>query len=195
MVPFMPGGEVALPLDLELPSGPLDPGQHYLDAPLVISSARRPFQRFHPFAIDGANLYAWADGDSHTDAELVVEPAEAMAARLRRAGRDDDAAVVEEAAESFRNQSEESYHSDNLRMLERAYLKAASPEGGSGFGRDATAWRAARGMVVDGLAGDGTLLDMAAPTGCWSSRSSPGLPSEASRSRAMASTSRPSWST
>ena len=167
MVPFVSGGDVALPLDLTLPSGRLEPGQHYLDSPLdiLIPTAHFRSQRFHPFAIDGTNLYAWVDGAPLADAELVIEPAEAMAVRLRRTGRDPDAVVIEEAADSFRNQSEESYHADNVRSLERAYLQATTVEGGSGFGRDASAWRAARGMVVDGLAGDGTFLDMGCANG------------------------------
>jgi hypothetical protein len=167
MVPFAPSGDVALPSDLTLPSGRLEPGQHYLDSLLAILIPKAQFrsQRFHPFAIDGAHVYAWVDGSPLADAELVIEPAEAVADRLRRAGRDDEAFVIEEAADSFRNQNEESYHADNVRALERAYLQATTVEGGSGFGRDAAAWRAARSMVVDGLAGDGTFLDMGCANG------------------------------
>src|SRR5207249_2215965 len=87
------------------------------------------------------------------------------AERLRAAGRPEDAALVEEAASSFRGQTDESYYGDNLRLDERVYLAAATPEGGSGFGGDAANWRKARQAVVDGLDRDGTFPDVGCANG------------------------------
>jgi 2-polyprenyl-3-methyl-5-hydroxy-6-metoxy-1,4-benzoquinol methylase len=176
-VPFLPNGDCVLVAStddpLRLPEGDVVEGEHYLDAAIRIplESAGYRTQRFHPFALDGTCLYAWVDGDRyrgrrpHAEVDLVAAPPEEITARLRAAGRSDDAAAVAEAAASFRGQTDASYFADNLRMLERAYLLAETPEGGSGFGRDGVAWRRAREVVVEGLHRDGTFLDVGCANG------------------------------
>jgi 2-polyprenyl-3-methyl-5-hydroxy-6-metoxy-1,4-benzoquinol methylase len=130
-------------------------------------------QRFHPFAAEGERLFAWVDGDRYgrggsrpyAHADLLVVTAEEAADRLRAAGQEADAALVERAAADFRAQSDESYYEDNRRYLERAYLRAATPEGGSGFGRDAGAWRKAREAIVEGIRRNGSFLDVGCANG------------------------------
>jgi SAM-dependent methyltransferase len=175
----MPDGRCGLPLDasgtLTLPSGEVRPGEHYFDAALRIplQTAGYRMQRFHPFAAEGTHLYAWLDGDrygpggsrDYLPVELVVAFPETVARRLRREGSAEVAVLVEEAAQSFRTQSDDSYFADNRAYLERAYLAAASPEGGSGTGGDAVAWRRGREVIVDAIDRDGSFLDMGCANG------------------------------
>jgi SAM-dependent methyltransferase len=49
--------------------------------------------------------------------------------------------------------------------LERAYLVAATPEGGSGFGGTPDEWRAAREPITGGIEHDGTFLDLGCANG------------------------------
>jgi hypothetical protein len=173
-VPFLPGGHCAAIPDgdgrLRLPSGEVRPGEHWLlDTTLRIplETAGFRFQRAHPFAYDAeaAHLYAWLDGDRykgrrpHAEVELVAGPAEAIAGLMG------DAQVVLDAARSFRAQDDASYFADNMRLLEPAYLRAATPEGGSGFGGGPQAWRVRRSMIVEGLDRDGTFLDVGCANG------------------------------
>ena len=140
---------------------------------IPLESAGFRIQRFHPFATYGDRLYAWVDGDRYgpggskdvVPVDLVALPPEEAAMRLRAHGNEADAALVEQAAADFECQSDESYYADNVRLLERSYLAAKTVEGGSGFGRDADAWREARGAIVDGLTGDGTFLDVGCANG------------------------------
>jgi 2-polyprenyl-3-methyl-5-hydroxy-6-metoxy-1,4-benzoquinol methylase len=176
-VPFLPSGDCALILDtsdgLRLPAGDVHPGEHYLDAAVRVplETAGIKMQRFHPFALDGDHLYAWIDGDRydgwrpHARIERVTGPAERLVESLRSRRDRAAAAIVEEAVHSFRTQSDEAYYAGNLRMLERAYLAAKTPQGGSGFGRDAASWRKAREHIVDGLDRDGSFLDLGCANG------------------------------
>jgi SAM-dependent methyltransferase len=175
----MPDGQCALIRGskgtVALPAGGLQAGEHVLDASLRIPLETAGFrmQRFHPFEREGKHLCAWVDGDRYgpggsrpyTPVDLIVASPEEVAEMLRTAGQENEAGIVERAADDFRTQSDESYYADNLLMLERAYLAAATPEGGSGFGRDATAWRKVREAIVDGLTGNGTFLDIGCANG------------------------------
>lgn len=51
------------------------------------------------------------------------------------------------------------------RTLERAYLVAPDVFGGSGFRGDAARWRAGREVILDGLSGSGTFLDIGIANG------------------------------
>jgi hypothetical protein len=167
-VPFLPDGRcVALP-GPALPSGEVRPGEHYL----LDSSQRIPletvgykYQRVHPFAANGNHLYLWLDGDRyagdrpHASTEPVVDTPEAMADRL------DDGTPVRDAVRSFRDQTDADYYAGNRRILEPAYLRASTPQQGSGFGGDATRWRQRREMIVDGITTEGTFLDVGCANG------------------------------
>ncbi|MFC0006294.1 class I SAM-dependent methyltransferase [Micromonospora siamensis] len=178
LVPFLPDGSCAAVPDghgeLRLPAGAVRDGEHWLlDAALRIpleTAGFRP-QRVHPFAADGDHLYAWLDGDRysgrrpHATVELVTGPAAALATRLATAGRPEQARAVRDGARSLRGQDDASWYADAVRLLEPAYLRGETPQAGSGFGGDAAQWRALREMVVDGVYGDGSFLDLGCANG------------------------------
>lgn len=133
----------------ELPCGQVREDEDWLlDAteriPLMTAGFFR--QRVHPVAIDGTHLYMFAEGApyrgrrEHVPVELTKLPAEELAAHLDRLL----ANVVRDAADSFRTQTEDSYHADNLRLIERAYLRGNTAEAGSGSGGTPEQWRARR---------------------------------------------------
>jgi 2-polyprenyl-3-methyl-5-hydroxy-6-metoxy-1,4-benzoquinol methylase len=179
-VPFLADGSCALvlgpagPHDLRLPSGEVRDGEDYLiDTVLRIplETAGFRYQRFRPFGLDGDHLYAWIEGAPyqgerpHAKAELAIESAENVAARLRQAGRAELAAAVTAAARSYRTVDDETYYADSLRTLERAYLRGSTPQEGSGFGGDERAWRLARHHITEGIAAAGTFLDVGCANG------------------------------
>jgi 2-polyprenyl-3-methyl-5-hydroxy-6-metoxy-1,4-benzoquinol methylase len=158
-VPFLPDGRCVVLPGPALPAGDVRPGEHYL----LDTAVRIPleqlgfrFQRVHPFATDGDHVYLWLDGDLRAERPRVTARPEALTDLLP---------VVGDAVRSFRTQSDASYYADNVRVLEPAYLRGTTPQAGSGFGGDAAAWRARRGMVVDGLHRSGTFLDVGCANG------------------------------
>lgn len=178
-VPFLENGNcVAIPSESDrvfLPAGDVEPGEDWLlDAtlriPLMCAGYFR--QRVHPVAVeelaDGVHLYVFVAGApyrgrrEHADVDLVELSAEWLAERV---GDERLARVVSDAAESFRTQSEASYYADNTRLLEPAYLRAATAEGGSGSGSSPEEWRARRGTIVDGVERSGTFLDLGCANG------------------------------
>ena len=179
-VPFLADGRCVLmlgpagPHDLRLPSGEVRDGEDYLiDTVLRIplETAGFRYQRFRPFGLNGNHLYAWIEGAPyqgerpHATAELATESAENAVARLRQAGRAELAAAVKAAARSYRNLHDETYYADNLRTLERSYLRSTTPQEGSGFGGDQRAWRLARYHITEGIAAAGTFLDVGCANG------------------------------
>jgi hypothetical protein len=158
----------------KLPSGDVLPGEDYLldtvlRVPLETAGFR--YQRFRAVGLAGDHLYAWIEGAPytgerpHATVELARLPAEAAAARLQVAGRPELAAVVTAAAESYRSLDEQAFYSDNVRRLERAYLRAETAPGGSGFGGTDEQWRTARRHMTDGITADGTFLDVGCANG------------------------------
>ena len=153
------GRAVALRPDGRLPSDRLAPGEHPLDACLRIplDQAGFRYQHFHSVALDGDHLLGWATGDLHhatTVPATVGAPTDAGEAALVAAAVADHAALTAEA-----------YARDHLRTLPRAYLRAGTPQGGSGFGGDLATWRARRQQVADAVPGDGTFLDVGCANG------------------------------
>jgi hypothetical protein len=158
----------------ELPSGEVHAGEDYvldtgLRVPLETAGFRR--QRFHPLGGAGGHLLAWIEGEPYRGRRphrqvplLALTPMEAANA-LREAGRDDLAEVVVAAADSYRAQTEESYYADSLLLLEPAYLAAHTAEGQSGYGGTPEEWRLAREPIMDGIANDGTFLDVGCANG------------------------------
>jgi len=172
-VPFLPDGRcAAIDGDVpSLPSGDVPDGDDGLaDAVLRIplDQAGFRYQRFHEFGRDGDHVLAWIEGDvydgrrrPHHKVQLAVLAAEDLAARLPGPV----AAVVLAAAESYRNQSDESFYGEGVGTLERAYLRAMTVEGGSGYGGSPAEWRAAREPVVGAIERDGTFLDVGCANG------------------------------
>ena len=158
-VPFLPDGRCVVLPGPALPSGDVLLGEHHLldtCKRIPVDQLGFRFQRVHPFAIDGDHLYVWLDGDVRAEMPSVTATAEDLAQALPE---------VLDAARSFRTQSDASYYADNVRVLEPAYLRGATPQEGSGFGGDAAAWRTRRGMIVDGLHRPGTFLDVGCANG------------------------------
>ncbi|MGH9195765.1 MAG: class I SAM-dependent methyltransferase, partial [Acidimicrobiia bacterium] len=81
---------------------------------------------------------------------------------MRELGKEELALFCEAAFHSFSNQTDETYFSDNKAVLERAYLRATTPQGGSGSSGDDANWEVTRRLHVEAIRRDGTYLD----TGC-----------------------------
>jgi hypothetical protein len=159
---------------LYLPTGSVQPAEDWLlDACLRIPMMTAGFrtQRVHPFAIDGRHLYVWIDGDRyigpqpHIDADWYVAGVEDVAAALAAQGHLRWATAVRDAGRSFAGQDDASYYADNVRLLEPAYLRGDTPQGGSGSGATAHGWRRGREMIVDAIDRDGTFLDLGCANG------------------------------
>lgn len=60
---------------------------------------------------------------------------------------------------------EEGWHTAVLAIIEPAYLGAETPQGQSGQSGDAEGWEQARRLVLDGVDGDGTFLDVGCANG------------------------------
>lgn len=176
-VAFVPDGRCAAIPDgagIRLPTGIVRDGENYLldtalRVPLEEAGFRR--QRIHPFAADGTHVFVWLDGDRytgrrpHATVELATGTPEEIASRLEASGRPVEARAVLDGAESFRNQTDHDYYADNLRLLEPAYLRGATPFEGSGFGGAAALWRTRREPIVDGMHRDGSFLDIGCANG------------------------------
>ena len=177
-VPFLADGRCALvPAGdrLVLPSGEVLAGEDPmldtgLRVPLVTAGFRR--QGFHPFAVDGEHAYAWCEGDDgyrgarpHAEIDLWTGPAEEALRRLRAAGDEHAARVVEAADRARRALDEDAFYRDSQRLLETSYLRDGTPRGGSGFGGTAADWRAQRGHLCQAVDRDGSFLDVGCANG------------------------------
>jgi|GEM_PF-2520142 len=174
-VPFLPDGTCAvLPDPPRLPSGPVRPGEHWLldtclRMPLEVAGYR--MQRAHPVALDGTELYVWLAGDRYRGrrphAEVALRAADpgTVAGWLAAAGRPAQATAVRDAASSYAADDDARWFADAERLLEPAYLRADTVEGGSGFGGTPEQWRARRIGVLAGIEHDGTFLDLGCANG------------------------------
>ena len=173
VVPFLPDGRCALvPVagGLALPSGEVLAGEDPvldtgLRVPLVIAGFRR--QGLHPFAVSGGHAVVWSEGDDgyrgarpHAEVELWKGPAAEAARRLRAAGDERAAALVEAADQARRGLDEAGWYRDGQWLMETSYLRAGTPRGGSGFGGTAAACPGGRTG-----SGSATLLGWTAPGG------------------------------
>jgi 2-polyprenyl-3-methyl-5-hydroxy-6-metoxy-1,4-benzoquinol methylase len=177
-VPFLHDGRCALiPVGdhLALPSGEVLEGEDPmldtgLRVPLVTAGFRR--QGFHPFALSGDHVYVWGEGDDgyrgrrpHSEVELWKGPASEAARRLRAAGEERAAQVVEAADTARRALDEGAFYRDRLLLLETSYLRDGTPRGGSGFGGTAADWRAQRAHLCQAIDRDGSFLDVGCANG------------------------------
>jgi 2-polyprenyl-3-methyl-5-hydroxy-6-metoxy-1,4-benzoquinol methylase len=85
--------------------------------------------------------------------------------RLRAAGDEQAATVVEAADLARRSLDEEGFYRDGLRLLEASYLRESTPRGGSGFGGTAAEWRARRSQICEAIDRDGSFLDVGCANG------------------------------
>ena len=177
-VPFLADGRCALlPAGdgLALPSGEVLAGEDPvldtgLRVPLVTAGFRR--QGLHPFAVSGDHVYVWCEGDDgyqgtrpHAEVDLWKGPAAEAARRLRAAGDEQAAAVVEAADPARRAQDDQAFFRDSQLLLETSYLRDGTPRGGSGFGGTAADWRALRGHLCQAIDRDGSFLDVGCANG------------------------------
>jgi hypothetical protein len=176
-VPFLSDGRCALAVSsggASLPWGEVADGEDYLIDTVLrvpLETAGFRYQRFHPFAVSGSHLYAWIEGTPstgqrpHANVELSLLPPEEASAVLDAAGRRDLAAVLTAAALSYLTQDEPTYYADNLRTLQRSYLRGGTPQEGSGFGGDEADWRLARHHISEGITAEGSFLDVGCANG------------------------------
>ena len=176
-VPFLTDGRCVLidePGDPALPSGEVLDGEHYLlDTVLRVPLQKAGFryQRFHPFGLDRDHLYAWIEGSPYTGSRphrtvaLLFCSAEEAVRRLDEDGESVRAAAVRAAARSYRTLDEHEFYADNQRTLEPAYLRGTTPRQASGFGGDAREWEQGRRHITEGIAGDGTYMDVGCANG------------------------------
>ena len=178
VVPFLHDGRCALiPAGdgLACPSGEVLAGEDPaldtgLRVPLVTAGFRR--QGLHPFAVSGDHAYLWCEGDDgyrgrrpHAEVELWKGPPAEAARRLRAAGDEPAAALVEAADRARRELGEEGFYRDSQWLLETSYLPAGTARGGSGFGGTAADWRAQRGHLCQAVDRDGSFLDVGCANG------------------------------
>lgn len=176
-VPFLADGRCVLVAGQDgpaLPDGEVADGEDYLlDTVLRVPLEQAGFryQYFRPFGIAGTRLYGWIEGSPytgyrpHATPDLWTGTAEEAAQRLADAGRPELAEVVLAAAGSYRSLDDATYYADNLRTLQRAYLRAGTPQQGSGFGGDERAWRQARHHITEGITASGSFLDVGCANG------------------------------
>ena len=60
---------------------------------------------------------------------------------------------------------DEDHAAETRRLLERSYLEAEDPRGGSGFRGDEARWRRARSPIASAIDRNGTLLDVGCANG------------------------------
>jgi SAM-dependent methyltransferase len=102
---------------------------------------------------------------TYASVDLVLAAPDRLAAALERRGLAGQARAVRDAAAAFGGLGEDDHYVDAVRLLEPAYLRATTPEAGSGFGGTAAQWRASRELIVDGIDRDGTFLDVGCANG------------------------------
>jgi hypothetical protein len=148
---------------LVLPTGMVAPGEHWLiDSALRIPLEQAGFrpQRIRPFARDGGRVYVWTEGADGYTGNRPHATVELWAGDPEQVG-----AIAVDAANSYHNQSETDYYANNKRLLEPAYLRADTAEGGSGFGGSAQLWRERREPILDGVHKNGTFCDIGCANG------------------------------
>jgi SAM-dependent methyltransferase len=160
---------------LVLPCGEVLPGEDpLLDTCLRVPLATAGFRRqsVHELAADGDHLAVWCDGDDgyrgsrpHARVSLWKGEAAQAARRLRAAGDERAAALVEAADRARRSLDDQDFYRDGLRLMEASYLRERTPQGGSGFGGTAAQWRSSRAQICDAIDRDGSFLDAGCANG------------------------------
>lgn len=176
-VPFLPDGRCVL---IEHPGGPALPAGEVLDGEdyLIDTALRVPlqtagfrYQHLHPFGLDGGHLYAWIEGvpyrgdRPHATVPLGFCTAEQAATRLEASHQPVLAAAVTAAAACYRALDDDAFYADNVRTLQRSYLRGQTPQEGSGFGGGVHAWRQARYHITEAMLASGTFLDVGCANG------------------------------
>ena len=159
-----------------LPGGAVDAGEDVmLDAALRIPLLQLGFRRqgTHLVAIDADHRHAliWVSGESyaggrpHATVATWSGPATEAAGLLRAQGDGALAGWVELADQHRRTVTDAELAADSRRLLDAAYLRADTAEGGSGYGGSPADWRAAREQICDAIETDGSFLDIGCANG------------------------------
>src|SRR5215471_8170370 len=141
-------GAPGAPGDRRLPLPAMPPVRHLQHAPVRVDRRRSLHRPTAP-----------------RDCRTRMLPPEQASALLDAAGRPDLAAVVTAAARSYLTLDEPTYYADNMRTLERSYLRGRTPQEGSGFGGNEIEWRMARHHISEGIGAGGTFLDVGCANG------------------------------
>ena len=129
-----------------------------LRVPMSTMGFRR--QATHPVAVDedGLHVVFVVDGGRYTgdrlsgvSVEWWTGPVAEAVALLSEQGDEALAAHVDTAVHAYRTLPYERRAADVARTLVGPYLRATTPEGGSGFGGSAEEWREARGVLLDAV--------------------------------------------
>jgi SAM-dependent methyltransferase len=111
--------------------------------------------------VDGARYATGGRLRARTDSVWWTGPAPVAARALGGA----DGALVAVAERARRSLTDDERIADVRRVLEPAYLAAATPEGGSGFGGTPQDWFDARSVLCDAVDADATFLDVGCANG------------------------------
>ena len=153
---------------LSLPHGRVAPGEDVWDDTVrrvPMTSAGFRHQGTHVFAIDRAHRHAifWVDGafddrtsqDVHTSATALS--VDAAVRSLEGQGDFALARLITWAADHRQQMTYEQHQRDGDRTTVNLYLRASTPQGGSGYEGSDQEWRAARAclaVALDGLPAD-----------------------------------------
>jgi len=146
-----------------VPSGAPKPGEDVWDdsvlrIPLETMGFRR--QETHPFALDHDRRHVafWVTGGKYAGSRMPSADVDwwsgsvsSAVSLLTEQGDSELASLVDAAAESRRTLSYERRTADSKRTLVGTYLRAPTPQGGSGFGGTEDDWRDSRGTLADAL--------------------------------------------
>ena len=166
LVPFIEDSDdVVIPED-GLPSDALRPGEDaVIDAPLRIALEQAGFRRqgTHVFAIGEGGTHAaiWIDGYRYTGRRPHRPDSHWWTGDPRTV--DDE--LVRLAQESRVTLTHEERVVDGMRILDASYLRADTPQGGSGFSGTLEEWDANHAHIVEAVERDGTFLDIGCANG------------------------------
>lgn len=165
-VPFIEDLDVVVIPEDGLPSDEIRDGEDViLDAALRIPLQEAGFRRqgTHVFALaeDGAHVAIWVDGDRYTgnrphrrDSSWWTGPASEV-----------DDPLVHMADDARQALTHEERVVDMLRILDRSYLDADTPQGGSGYSGSIEQWDANHQHIAEAIEHDGTFLDVGCANG------------------------------
>lgn len=150
---------------LLMPHGPRSPDEDVWDDTvrrLPMEGMRFRHESTHLFAIDAARRHTvfWVDGalddrNVHAESAVAAETLNVDAATktLHSQGDGALARLVAAAAEHRRHLTYEQHQRDSDRTTTGVYLRASTPQGGSGYSGDEDEWRSARAGLAAALTG------------------------------------------
>ena len=166
IVPFLSYEDTVVIPEDGLPSDDLRDGEDaFLDAALRIPLEQCGFRRqgTHVFALGegGAHVAIWVTGNRY-DGD---RPHKRESYWWTGAASEVDDPLVHLADEARRSLTHEEDQADARRILDPSYLRADTPQGGSGFAGTLEEWRDRRQQIVDAIDADGTFLDVGCANG------------------------------